>query len=162
MVTGATCVGKVGRRGLHLAASAFLPRPISMRTFVGESRSPVRRRPFGRHAADLADLTTEEAAAFMADVTRVAKAVRAHFGGTLVNVQVLGNTEPHLHAHVSARYLAGDVAPGLPLPMGPLGELSEAELQLDADALSRLLERDRVRRIPLIPRPAFGDANNPR
>ncbi len=94
----------------------------------------------GRHAADLTDLATEEAAAFMADVTRVAKAVRAHFGGTLVNVQVLGNTEPHLHAHISARYLVGDVAPGLPLPTGPLGELSEAELQRDADALSRLLE----------------------
>jgi diadenosine tetraphosphate (Ap4A) HIT family hydrolase len=142
MVTGATCVGKVGRRGLHLAASAFLPRPISMRTFCRRAAQPGYAQAIwrGRHAADLTDLTTEEAAAFMADVTRVAKAVRAHFGGNLVNVQVLGNAEPHLHAHISARYLVGDVASGLPLPMEPLGELSEAELQRDADALSRLLE----------------------
>lgn len=76
----------------------------------------------------------------MTDVTRVSKALRTHFGGTLVNVQVLCNAQPHLHAHISARYLVGDVAPRVPLPIGPLVELPEAELQRDANALSRLLE----------------------
>ena len=94
----------------------------------------------GTHAADLTDLSPEESTEFMIDVHRVALALRDHFGGTLVNVQVLCNTEPHLHAHVSVRYLDGDVAPTVPLPMGDLIEIPDNELQSDAEALEALLE----------------------
>jgi diadenosine tetraphosphate (Ap4A) HIT family hydrolase len=78
----------------------------------------------------------------MIDVHRVARALRDHFGGTLVNVQVLCNTQPHLHAHVSVRYLDGDVAPTVPLPMDDLVEISDDELESDAKALHALLEAD--------------------
>lgn len=76
----------------------------------------------------------------MADVQRVACALRDHFGGTLVNVQVLCNTQPHLHAHVSVRYLNGDVAPHGPLPMNDLIEIPDDDLENDARALHALLE----------------------
>ena len=90
----------------------------------------------GPHAADLTDLDDEQASAYMSDVVQVARAVRDVFGADLVNVQTLGNGVPHLHTHVSARYLVGDVNPGRPLPFESLIELDDEVLEHDARALS--------------------------
>jgi len=93
----------------------------------------------GHHAGDLTDLSPQDASEFMSDVHRVACVLRDYFSGTLVNVQVLCNTQPHLHAHVSVRYLDGDVAPMVPLPMHDLVDISDEELTADAEALRELL-----------------------
>jgi diadenosine tetraphosphate (Ap4A) HIT family hydrolase len=93
----------------------------------------------GRHVAEPTELTGEEAAGYFAEVLAVGRAVGAHFGARKVNYETLGNTVPHLHTHVTARYAQGDVRPGAPLPKDRDVDLDEDELRSDAAALRALL-----------------------
>src|SRR4051812_19743250 len=113
-------------------ADVYLARRVAQRGYV----VVIWRGP---HAADLTDLSDEDASSYMADVVRVARAVRGVFEADLVNVQNLGNGVPHLHTHVSARYLVGDVNPGRPLPFDSLIELDDDVLRRDANALAAAL-----------------------
>jgi diadenosine tetraphosphate (Ap4A) HIT family hydrolase len=72
------------------------------------------------------------------DVLAVGRAVDSYFKPMKVNYMILGNQSPHLHAHVTARYL-DDPAPGGPLPAGMNRVLPEADWRADAAALRRLL-----------------------
>jgi diadenosine tetraphosphate (Ap4A) HIT family hydrolase len=69
----------------------------------------------------------------------VGGAVGLHFGARKVNYETLGNTVPHLHTHVTARYADGDVQPGAPLPKDRDVALDERQLAADAVALRALL-----------------------
>ncbi len=69
---------------------------------------------FKRHAVELHDLSPDEGAAFMRDVQRVSRAVKAVTGAVKLNYEVHGNTLPHLHMHVFPRY------PGDPFEGGPI------------------------------------------
>ena len=67
------------------------------------------------HVVEVVDLPTDQAHAFWQDVLNVATAIRRTFSPLKLNVEILGNTVPHLHAHILPRYRA-DPAAGGPLP----------------------------------------------
>ena len=89
-----------------------------------------------QHVCEPYHLPAVDQAAFFADVTRVAQALEEVYQPIKMNLQILGNTIPHLHCHLLPRYY-GDFAPN-----GPFAPLSEsrplAHEELDAQA-ARLL-----------------------
>ena len=52
----------------------------------------------------LNDLSMGERAAFLADMALVGDAILEVTGATRINYEILGNTEPELHAHIFPRY----------------------------------------------------------
>jgi diadenosine tetraphosphate (Ap4A) HIT family hydrolase len=78
-----------------------------------------------RHAVELHDLGSEEAAAFMRDVCSVSHVVERVTGAAKVNLLSLGNLVPHLHVHVCPRR-PGDRFDGLPLDPGHVAEVYRA------------------------------------
>jgi len=94
----------------------------------------------GRHVAEPTELTDDEAAAYWRELLAVGRALEGHFAPVKLNYELLGNSLPHLHAHVVPRF-ADDPRPGWPFPF-PDDEPpphSEDELRADADALRRAL-----------------------
>jgi diadenosine tetraphosphate (Ap4A) HIT family hydrolase len=67
----------------------------------------------GRHVADPTELSADEASAYFAEVLRVARAVEAHYQPIKMNLEMLGNSVPHLHTHVVPRH-RDDGEPGHP------------------------------------------------
>ena len=63
-----------------------------------------------RHATELYELTREERAGLIEEVSRMAQAVASVYGARKVNYVLLGNQLPHIHWHIIPR-LAGDPAP---------------------------------------------------
>jgi diadenosine tetraphosphate (Ap4A) HIT family hydrolase len=93
----------------------------------------------GRHVAEPTELAPEEAAAFWLEVVLVGSLLEQRFAPVKTNYEILGNTLPHLHAHVVPRY-ADDPRPGLPFPF-PEGERppqDEAQFRADVEALRAL------------------------
>lgn len=126
--------------------------PFGIRVLAGRysdaylaRRAPQRGYVFvvwrGRHVTEPMDLTDEEAVGYWREVLRVAGAVRSHFAARKVNYETLGNSIPHLHTHITARYAKGDVAPGGPLPKDRDRPRPDAEMDADARALRGLLQR---------------------
>ena len=71
-----------------------------------------------RHAVELQDLGTAEAEGFMRDMRAVSGALQGVTGAVKMNVEIHGNTIPHLHAHFFPRYV-GDRFEGRPIdPQG--------------------------------------------
>jgi diadenosine tetraphosphate (Ap4A) HIT family hydrolase len=66
------------------------------------------------HYAHLDELPAELAAAFTADQQAVGRAMRSVLGCERVNYAVLGNTLPHVHAHLVPRYAGDPVATRTP------------------------------------------------
>jgi diadenosine tetraphosphate (Ap4A) HIT family hydrolase len=93
----------------------------------------------GRHVNDLTELTTSELAGYWSEVAHVSRALARHYQPRKVNYEVLGNQVPHLHTHISARFVSGDVAPGQPLPQDRNGALPRELLEKDVEALSAML-----------------------
>lgn len=94
----------------------------------------------GRHVAEPTELAGDEGAAYWLEVTRVARALEAHLRPVKMNLNVLGNSLPHLHTHVLPRY-ADDPRPGWPFPF-PEAEpapIDEPAFRGDVDALRALL-----------------------
>lgn len=71
-----------------------------------------------RHAVELQDLEIAEAEGFMRDMRTVSGVLQGATGAVKMNVEIHGNTIPHLHAHFFPRY-AGDRFEGR--PMDPQG-----------------------------------------
>lgn len=91
----------------------------------------------GRHVAEPMELTEGEAAAYWRDVLDVAAALERHYRPLKVNIEMLGNTMPHLHTHIRPRY-QDDPAPFGPLPHGlDNPAFPEDQLRKDADDLKR-------------------------
>ncbi len=67
-----------------------------------------------RHAIELYDLGEAEAALLMDDMRRVSRALKAVNGAVKINVDIHGNTLPHMHAHFFPRYV-GDPYEGGPI-----------------------------------------------
>lgn len=59
----------------------------------------------------------EEQMCFFQDLVRAARALDRAFAPTKMNINLLGNLVPHLHAHLVPRYY-GDPAPGRPIDPG--------------------------------------------
>ena len=94
----------------------------------------------GRHVAEPTALSAEEAAEFWSEVLGVARALEAQFQPAKLNILILGNETPHLHAHVVPRYL-DDPSPERPLHEAPDARppIPEEVLRADAEALRRAL-----------------------
>ncbi len=97
----------------------------------------------GRHVADPTELDGDEADAYFAEVLRVARAIETYYRPLKLNLDILGNTVPHLHTHILPRY-ADDGSPMEParLMRGEVaGErlLPEDAVARDAAALRALL-----------------------
>jgi diadenosine tetraphosphate (Ap4A) HIT family hydrolase len=93
----------------------------------------------GRHVAEPTELTPDEANAYWREVLDVAGALERNYAPLKINLEMLGNTLPHLHTHVRPRYKDD------PSPFGPLPHrldnpaFPEAQLREDAAALQSLL-----------------------
>jgi len=70
-----------------------------------------------RHAPEPYDLSADEQALFFQDLVRAAQALDRVFAPIKMNINLLGNLVPHLHAHLLPRYY-GDSAPGRPIDPG--------------------------------------------
>ena len=60
------------------------------------------------HVSEIVNISDEERNLFMADVTRVAKALHAAFHPNKVNYGAYGDTGCHLHMHLVPKYEGGD------------------------------------------------------
>jgi diadenosine tetraphosphate (Ap4A) HIT family hydrolase len=87
----------------------------------------------GRHVAEPTQLTHAEAAGYWQDLLRVGAAVEQVFEHAKMNYQMLGNTVPHLHAHIVPRPLL-DPAPHRPLPWSYLDDGRQDEQAIAAAA----------------------------
>ena len=67
-----------------------------------------------RHAVELHELEDDEAAALMRDLRRVSRVVQEATGAVKINLELHGNTIPHLHVHVFPRQV------GDPFEHGPI------------------------------------------
>ncbi len=76
-----------------------------------------------RHVVELHQLSTAEAARFMAAVQKVAALLQEASGAGKINYEVHGNTIPHLHMHFFPRY------PGDPFEQGPVDPRREGSPQ---------------------------------
>ncbi|WP_084678262.1 HIT family protein [Actinopolymorpha alba] len=92
----------------------------------------------GRHVVEPTELTPSEAARYGQDVLRVGQAIQRHFRPLKMNYMTMGNWTPHLHTHVTARYI-DDPAPGDPLPAGQSVLLPEDQWREGAAELRTLL-----------------------
>jgi diadenosine tetraphosphate (Ap4A) HIT family hydrolase len=92
-----------------------------------------------RHATELFDLTADERAQMMDDVTRVATVLAALFTPRKINYELLGNQTPHIHWHVIPR-LVDD-----PAPLDAVWTVPHAPRRLDAAALAARLAALRAR-----------------
>ena len=70
-----------------------------------------------KHVREPYHLTPEERTLFFEDMMRAAQALEQVFNPTKMNLQMLGNAVPHLHAHLVPRYY-GDAAPSRPIDPG--------------------------------------------
>lgn len=52
----------------------------------------------------LNDLTTQDRLLFLEDMSRIGDALLALTGAARINYEILGNSEPELHAHIFPRY----------------------------------------------------------
>ena len=96
----------------------------------------------GRHVVEPTELEPAEASLFWAELLRVGRALEECLEPVKLNYDILGNTLPHLHAHVIPRY-AIDPRPEWPFPF-PEGEqppLPEAELRADVERLHAAVSR---------------------
>ena len=62
---------------------------------------------FKEHKSEITDLTEEEAAAFIKDIRRVAKAIQKAFNPGKINYGAFADTMKHLHFHVVPKYEGG-------------------------------------------------------
>lgn len=77
------------------------------------------------HREDFTDLEDDLMYSFMRDVRIAARAIQRATQAKRVNVALLGNTVPHVHAHLVPRVAGGDPVPGSapwshPEPVRPL------------------------------------------
>ena len=60
------------------------------------------------HAVELFDLSDEDAFALVKYLMAVARALKEVTGAAKINIEIHGNTIPHLHVHLFPRYVNGD------------------------------------------------------
>jgi diadenosine tetraphosphate (Ap4A) HIT family hydrolase len=94
----------------------------------------------GVHVAEPTELSDGLAASFWRELLQVGRALERHFEPVKLNYELLGNSLPHLHAHVLPRF-ADDPRPGWPFPFPEIHPPShpEADFARDVADLRRLL-----------------------
>ena len=97
-------VADLGHSVLRLAADQFSP---GYCVLIGRSHGP-----------ELHDLPDQSRAGFFADLVESNHAIATAMRADKMNIQILGNAVPHVHAHLVPRY-HGDPSPGAPLMSNP-------------------------------------------
>jgi len=92
-----------------------------------------------RHATELYDLTRDERARVMDEVSDVARALKLAFDARKVNYALFGNVVPHMHWHLIPR-LASDPAPRDPVFAVPHEPVHPSRIER-ADRISRIRSR---------------------
>jgi diadenosine tetraphosphate (Ap4A) HIT family hydrolase len=87
----------------------------------------------GRHVSEPTQLADQEAAGYWRETLQVGRAAEHSFEHAKMNYQMLGNTVPHLHAHIVPRPLL-DPAPHAPLPWSYLDQGRQEDTALAAAA----------------------------
>jgi diadenosine tetraphosphate (Ap4A) HIT family hydrolase len=84
------------------------------------------------HESLLEELTEETLFAFMLDVQKAVRAIKKSTGSNRVNVAILGNRDPHVHAHLIPRYPDNEEKPDSSPWDDPRdkGKLSDKEIQV--------------------------------
>lgn len=123
------------RTGLRIFSSDFTDAYLARRALVRGYAVVIWR---GGHVTEPHYLSIEDASRYHRDVLRVGRALDDYFVPIKINYMTLGNGTPHLHTHVTARYV-DDPAPGAPLPAGHDLELPELQWRSDAQALKQRL-----------------------
>jgi diadenosine tetraphosphate (Ap4A) HIT family hydrolase len=85
-----------------------------------------------RHAVELHELNEDEAWSFMRDMRRVGRTVQRATGAVKMNLEIHGNTIPHLHVHYYPR------RPGDRFENGPVDPRREP-LVLDEEEFARFI-----------------------
>jgi diadenosine tetraphosphate (Ap4A) HIT family hydrolase len=101
----------------------------------------------GRHVSELSELRPDELASYTRELATVCRAIETCYQPALLNLLVLGNSMPHLHAHIVPRYL-DDPDPGRP-PRFMMEDrewplIDEGEYQSQLRALRDLLSRSQL------------------
>ena len=93
-----------------------------------------------RHAVESHDLQEDKAAGFMRDMRHVSRALKSVTGAVKMNLEIHGNTIPHLHVHFFPRYV-GDRFEDGPIDLHEpwLSELSSEEPEAFADGMRAAL-----------------------
>ncbi|WP_099469297.1 HIT family protein [Konateibacter massiliensis] len=92
------------------------------------------------HVSEIVNISEEERNAFMADVTRAAKAIHKAFSPDKLNYGMYGDTGCHLHMHIVPKYKDGDEWGGT-FQMNPQKTfLTEAEYKELAEKVKESLE----------------------
>ena len=92
-----------------------------------------------RHATELFELSPDERARMMDDVSRVAAALHAEFSPRKINYACLGNQVPHVHWHVIPR-LRDD-----PKPLDTVWSVAHEPVRLPPAARDERIARLRAR-----------------
>jgi len=87
---------------------------------------------FKEHKSEITDLTEEEAAAFIRDVRRVAKAIQKAFNPNKINYGAFADTMKHLHFHVVPKYEGGT-------SWGTTFEMNPGKVLLNDEEYNRLI-----------------------
>ncbi len=128
----------------------------TMRIFVGRVsdaylvRNDVGQRGYaiviwrGRHVSDPTALSRDEATTYFDEVLYVARAIELKYQPIKMNLELLGNSLPHLHTHVVPRYL-DDGEPGHPahfmrIDLHDEPKIPDDEYLRDLAALRELLD----------------------
>jgi diadenosine tetraphosphate (Ap4A) HIT family hydrolase len=88
-----------------------------------------------RHATELFELTRDERAQLMEEVSAVAQALKVALGALKINYELLGNQIAHIHWHLVPR-LAGD-----PIPKQPPWQLEHEPKRLAPSELTARIGR---------------------
>ena len=86
------------------------------------------------HVSEIVNISDEERNAFMADVTRVAKALHAAFKPNKVNYGAYGDTGGHLHMHLVPKYEGGD-------EWGGTFQMNPGKVYLTDDEYAEMIEK---------------------
>ncbi len=70
-----------------------------------------------RHVPEPHHLSPDEQTLFFQDLVRASRGLERAYAPVKMNINLLGNLVPHLHAHLLPRYY-GDPAPGRPIDPG--------------------------------------------
>lgn len=97
----------------------------------------------GRHVAEATELVDEESVGFWREVLRVQRAVEQRYAPMKVNILIMGNAMPHLHAHIVPRYASdpdGGEPPRFMMGWDGSDQLEEAVYLADVAALRALFQ----------------------
>lgn len=120
--------------------------PSSLVGLYDDSRFPGRLIvSLNQHFEDLDELPPELLNSFMADVQLVSQVVKQVTGSERVNFAILGNSVPHVHAHMIPRFPKDEKFPGKspwndPRPLQKLSDEKYAILVSSYQSAFKLLQ----------------------